>query len=329
MLQWTSQSSAHGHSFHRRVLPLLTFLYWRRVYFALLLCGHTFVWSSYPIDAAQLRIRKELLIQQTDRALATVSGDFEHVTDIAEKGECQIKASVRAKEINVAIVGQFINACSTKLDPNEIRVLSQNGTIPISGVFRIWFPHAARIDDIFSEEFELEPYRDPSPKHAIELHPVVHAADRSFFDTVRAMEKADFKADGVEILSRLLKRKITIEQYESDDGKEFVAIESGGALPNYFHLKAILRSKPIPTEDGLMASIDILDRHRTIATAIRLFSIEGTKVHRALQSMKKNSEFSFWGVTRLDGKKLLKALDDDAGYHIPIPFEFVLLDIHR
>jgi hypothetical protein len=78
-----------------------------------------------------------------------------------------------------------------------------------------------------------------------------------------------------------------------------------------------------------MASIDILDRHRTIATAIRLFSIEGTKVNRALQSMKKNSEFSFWGVTRLDGKKLLKALDDDAGYHIPIPFEFVLLDIHR
>jgi hypothetical protein len=295
----------------------------------LLLCGYTFIWPSTSIEAAQLRIRKEVLVQQTDRALATVTGDFEHVGDIGENGECQLKTSVRAKEINVAIVGEFINACSTKLNPQEIRVLGQNGAIAIAGVFRIWFPHAARIDDIFSEEFELEPYRDAIPKHAVEIHPVVHAADRSFYETVRAMEKADFKADGVEMLSRLLRRKITAEQYQSDEGKEFVAIESGGSLPNYFHLKAILRSKPIPTEDGFMASIDILDRHRTIASGVRLFSIEGTKGNRALQSMKKNSEFSFWGITRLDGKKLLKALDEDAGYHIPIPFEFVVLDIHK
>ena len=244
MLQWTSQSSAHGHSFHRRVLPLLTFLYWRRVYFALLLCGHTFVWSSYPIDAAQLRIRKELLIQQTDRALATVSGDFEHVTDIAEKGECQIKASVRAKEINVAIVGQFINACSTKLDPNEIRVLSQNGTIPISGVFRIWFPHAARIDDIFSEEFELEPYRDPSPKHAIELHPVVHAADRSFFDTVRAMEKADFKADGVEILSVSSSERSPSNSTRATTARSLSPLRAAGRFPTIFISKPFFDQNP-------------------------------------------------------------------------------------
>jgi hypothetical protein len=310
-------------------LPPLTLPQWRLWCLTLLLCWQTFVWSPHSIDAAQLRIRKELLIQQTDRALVTVTGDFEHVRDIAEKGECQLKASVRAKEINVAIVGEFINACSTKLDPQDIRVLSQHGAIPIVGVFRIWFPHAARIDDIFSEEFELEPYRDANPKHAIEIHPVVRAAGSSFYETVRAMEEADFKADGVETFYRLLKRKITIEQYAADDGEEFVAIESGGALPNYFHLKAILRSKPIPTEDGLMASIDILDRRRTIATAIRLFSIDGTKGNRALQSMKKNSEFSFWGVTRMDGKKLLKALDEDGGYHISIPFEFVVLDIHK
>ena len=330
MLQWGTRSENHDrHPFDRRVLPFLSSVTRLAWCVSLFLWGHTLVWPSAPTEAAQLRIRKEILIQQTDRALATVTGHFEHVGDIAEKGECQLHASVRAKEINVAIVGEFINACSTKLDAQEIRLLSQNGAIPIAGVFRIWFPHAARIDDIFSEEFELEPYRDASPKHAVEIHPVVHAADRSFYETVRAMEKADFKADGVEMLYRLMKRKITAEQYQGDDGKEFVAIESGGALPNYFHLKAILRSKPIPTEDGFMASIDILDRHRTIASGIRLFSIDGTKGNRALQSMKKNSEFSFWGITRLDGKKLLKVLDEDAGYHVPIPFEFVVLDIHK
>jgi hypothetical protein len=60
-----------------------------------------------------------------------------------------------------------------------------------------------------------------------------------------------------------------------------------------------------------------------------VFTIGGTKANDSLKSLKRNAEFSFWGITRLDGKKALKALEDDAGYHIPIPLEFVLLDIHK
>jgi len=280
-------------------------------------------------DSAQLRIRKELLIQQSDRALITVTGRIESVETVPEKEDCSVQASIRGTEIRVAVVGEWINACSTKLELNEITALSENGPVPIEGVFRICFERAGGKDDVLSEELERGPSSDSHPKHAIEIDPVVLVGQRQFYDTVRAMEWFDFNVHGTPALHRLLKRKVTIDGYESDDGTPYVAIESGGSLPNHFQLKAVLKSKPMKTEDGYSASIDIMDKQKTIASGIRIFTIGGTKANDSLKSLKRNAEFSFWGITRLDGKKALRALEDDAGYHIPIPLEFVLLDIHK
>ena len=280
-------------------------------------------------DGAQLRLRKELLIRQSDRALITVTGRVEYVETVPEQEDCSLQASVRVAEIRVAVVGEWINACSTKLEPTEIAALTENGEVPIEGVFRIWFEWAGGKDDVLSEENEVGPYSDANPKHAIEIDPVVLVGQRQFYDTVRAMEWFDFNVHGMPALQRLLKRKVTIDGYDADDGTSYVAIESGGSLPNHFQLKAVLKSRPMKTEDGYSAVIDIMDKQKTVAPGIRVFTIGGTKANDSLKSLKRNAEFSFWGITRLDGKKALKALEDDAGYHIPIPLEFVLLDIHK
>jgi hypothetical protein len=280
-------------------------------------------------DGAQLRLRKELLIRQSDRALITVTGRVEYVETVPEQEDCSLQASVRVAEIRVAVVGEWINACSTKLEPTEIAALTENGEVPIEGVFRIWFEWAGGKDDVLSEENEVGPYSDANPKHAIEIDPVVLVGQRQFYDTVRAMEWFDFNVHGMPALQRLLKRKVTIDGYDADDGTSYVAIESGGSLPNHFQLKAVLKSRPTKTEDGYSAVIDIMDKQKTVAPGIRVFTIGGTKANDSLKSLKRNAEFSFWGITRLDGKKALKALEDDAGYHIPIPLEFVLLDIHK
>ena len=285
--------------------------------------------SMHAAHGAELRIRKELLIRQSDRALINVIGRVEFVETIPDKGDCQLQASIRVEDIRVAVVGEWINACSTKLEPNEIAALAENGDVSIDGVFRIWFERAGNKDDVLSEEDGVEPYTDSNPKHAIEIDPVVLVGERQFYETVCAMEWFDFNVHGMPALQRLLKRKVTIEGYEADDGTPYVAIESGGSPPNHFQLKAVLRSRPVKTEDGYTAVIDIQDKQKTMASGIRIFSIGGTKANDALKSLKKNAEFSFWGITRLDGKKALRALEDDAGYHIPIPLEFVLLDIHK
>ncbi|MER3423141.1 MAG: hypothetical protein C4293_07825 [Nitrospiraceae bacterium] len=68
-----------------------------------------------PAGAARLRIRKELLAKQSDQALINVTGHFEHIQEITEKKDCKFQVSLRANEINVAVVGAFINACSRNL----------------------------------------------------------------------------------------------------------------------------------------------------------------------------------------------------------------------
>ncbi len=304
-------------------------LRWLGSFLCLLLVSWFTAGPTGAAHSAQLRIRKELLVQQSDRALINVTGRVEYVDTISEKEDCAIQASIRVSEIKVAVVGEWINACSTKLEPNEIVALAENGEVPIEGVFRIWFERVGGKDEVLSEEKELEAYTDANPKHAVEIDPVVLVAQRQFYDSVRAMEWFDFDVHGPPAFQRLLKRKITIESYEPDDGTPYVSIESGGSLPNHFQLKAVLRSRPTKTEDGYTALIDILDKQKTVVSGIRIFSIGGTKANDSLKSLKKNAEFSFWGITRIDGKKALKAMEDDAGYHIPIPLEFVLLDIHK
>ncbi|WP_447978991.1 hypothetical protein [Candidatus Nitrospira bockiana] len=280
-------------------------------------------------DAAQLRIRKDLVVQQADRSLVNATGRVERISEIAEKGDCELVATLRVNEIKLPVVGEFINACSTRLDPHAIQAQSEHGDVPIDGVFRIWFEFPGGRDDVFSEEHQMVETTDAQGRHAVEIHPVVRLGAQAFHDTIRAMEWVDFKAHGVPAFQRLIKRKVTIEEYTAEDGTEYVAIESKGALPNYFHLKAVLRGQAKRTPDGLWAVVDIMDKHKPLASGVRLFSIAGTKADEMLKSMKKNAEFSFWGITRFDGRKILKIVDEDSGYHIPIPLEFVLLDIHR
>jgi hypothetical protein len=229
----------------------------------------------------------------------------------------------------VAVVGEWINACSTKLEPTEIAALTENGEVPIEGVFRIWFEWAGGKDDVLSEENEVGPYSDSNPKHAIEIDPVVLVGQRQFYDTVRAMEWFDFNVHGMPALQRLLKRKVTIDGYDADDGTSYVAIESGGSLPNHFQLK----SRPEVETDEDRGRLLGRDRYHGQAEdrcawhpGVHDRRYEG---QRFAQKLEEECEFSFWGITRLDGKKALKALEDDAGYHIPIPLEFVLLDIHK
>lgn len=282
-----------------------------------------------PADAAQLRLRKDVLVQQSDRALISVTGRFEHVEPIPEKGDCELRTAVHANELKVPLVAEFINACSTRLEPMEIKSLSQDGDVHINGVFRIWFEHAGGKDDVLSEEQDPILYETANPKHAVEIHPVIRVGTRNFVESVRAMEWVDFTTYSTAALHRVLKKKATIEEYEADDGTPYVLIESSGSLPTYFHLKAVLRSKPVKTEDGHSAIVDVLDKHRVIAAGFRVFTVEGTKANDALKGLRVKSDFSFWGITRLDGKKALKILDEDTGYHVPVPVEFILLDIHR
>jgi len=294
------------------------------------------LWLS-PAEAAELRVRKELLIQQADRALITATGRFDHVKDTVNtlQADCDLHAPVRVHEIRVAVVAEFMNACSTALDPEQVKGFTRDADGQIEGVFRVWFEHPGKKDEILTEEEPLAPYRSSNPPHAVEIHPVVRvrvrATEYTFFDVIRAIEKDGqvYKAKGTAALRALVKRKVTVQEFDGSDGEEYVSIESGCCLPNYFRLQAVLRSTPKKTNDGHWALMDIMDGQTPVARGIRLFSIEGTKADAALKGLKMNARFSFWVITRLDLSKVLKAADEGGGEPVRLPFEFVLLAIEE
>lgn len=288
------------------------------------------LWFS-TAEPAELRIRKELVAKQADRALITVSGQFDHVKNSVNSLEkdCDLHAPVRAKEIMVAVVGEFMNACSTGLAPGEVRELTSTADAQIEGVFRIWFEHPGKKDEVLTEEEEVPPYKNANPPHAVEIHPITRVGNREFYDTVRAIEKGgrQYKAKGPSQLRTLMKRKVMVQEFDGQDGEAYVSIDSGCCLANYFLLQAILRSAPDGTPDGHSGAVDVMDGQKVVAKGIRVFSIEKTAADTAFKALKKNRKFSFWGITRIDGAKLLKAIDDDGGDPISIPVEFVILAI--
>ena len=103
-------------------------------------------WSVLVVDAAELRLRKELVEQQANRALITVTATFQQVKNTVNSldKDCDLHAPLRAEEIRVAVVGEFMNACSTGLAPVEVRKWTANGALKIEGVFRIWLEHPVR-----------------------------------------------------------------------------------------------------------------------------------------------------------------------------------------
>lgn len=294
------------------------------------------VWTcagGIPAEGSDLRLRKALVTRQSDRALAVTHGLFDHVKDRVNylEDDCDLHAPVRVDEIKVAVVGEFMNACSTGVKPAEVKDLTKDSPAEITGVFRIWFEHPGKKDEILTEEEPLAPYKTSNPAHAVEIHPIVRAAGQDFFAAIGPIEYDGklYKAKGPKQLRTLLKRRVTIQEFDGEDGELYVSIESGCCLPNYFRLDAVLASSPKKTADGYSATVDITSGGTPIAQGLRVFSIEGTNANVAFKALKKKSKLTFWGITRMDGKKILQAAEDNPGESRPIPVEFVLLAIEK
>jgi len=122
------------------------------------------LWLS-PAEPAELRVRKELLIKQADRALITATGRFDHVKETVNslQADCDLHAPVRVHEIKVAVVGEFMNACSTPLDPEQVKQWTKEADGQIEGVFRVWFEHPGKKDEILTEEEPLAPLQELQP----------------------------------------------------------------------------------------------------------------------------------------------------------------------
>lgn len=130
-------------------------------------------------------------------------------------------------------------------------------------------------------------------------------------------------------LQTLIKRKVTIQEFDGEDGEEYVSIESGCCRANYFKLSAVLASTPKKIDDGFMAFADILSGQKVVAPGLRLFSIDGTQANTTFKTLKKNAKLSFWAITRMNGTRILQILEDNPGESTRVPVEFVLLDVQK
>lgn len=282
-------------------------------------------------NASELRIRKELLEKQADRALITVKGRFDHVKDTVNSLEkdCDLHAPIRAQKIRLAIVGEFMNACSKGIKPAEVRQLTKTTAVEIEGVFRVWFEHAGKKDEVLTEEEPLAAYTSPNPPHAVEIHPIVRVGQKKFFHTIGPIEKEGrfYRAKTAKTLAAYLKRKITLQEFLGSDGEEYVSIESGGSLPNYFRLNAELASAPKQTADGHEALVDVLDGDQPVTRSLRVMSIAGTAADADFNGLSKGKQFTFWGISRLNLQKVLDALEESPGEPIAIPIELVILAV--
>ncbi len=302
-----------------------------RILAALLLTWATFAPSS--THASELRLRKDLVTRQADRVLIVAHGRFDHVKDTVNSltQDCDLHAPVRVDEIKVAVVSEFMNACSTGLQPDQVRAFTENGPAEIAGVFRIWFEHPGKKDQVLSEEDTLAPYTSSNPPHAIQIHPIVRAGGQSFTAAIAPVEKdgKQFKAKGAPQLQTLLKRKITVQEFDGEDGDPYISIDSGCCLPNYFKLTAVLTSAPTKIDDGHSALANITSGQTVVASSLRLLSIDGTQADATFKTLKKNATLTFWGITRMNGAKILQLAEQSSAEPVKIPVEFVLFDVQK
>src|SRR5574341_698414 len=279
-------------------------------------------------EPSELWIRKSILSHQQNRALISVTGHFDHLAKQVHSlaDDCDLHARIRTKEIRVPVVGEFMNACIIDLVPDSVASWTKNSDKEIEGVFRIWFEHAGKVDEVLSEEDNLAPYKNSNPDHTVEIQPITKVGSKTFTNSIGSIRLGDqtYRAKGVKQLESLKKRKITVYEADGTDGDVYVSISSGCCLPNYFLLTAVLKEAPTETGDGHLATIDIKSGNKTVAKGIRLFSIKGTNADNLLMDLEISKKFTFWGITRMDLSGVLELVESGDGEQVNLPFEFVL-----
>ena len=234
----------------------------------------------------------------------------------------------RANEIRLPLVAEIVNA---KLEPDALKLLTTTKpgqTVPVTGVWRIWFEHLGKEEQVQGADVEVPSTSNPA--HLFELHPLTRFGSADLATSFVPIQ--NYQAyDAPTAFGFYEKNEATLQANDTA-----VLIAAGEGKYNYVELVAELAGPIVKTQDGgSMVLADVFgteDGETPLTEAPRrmVFAPGGADSPAAhLQGLGKGDRLHLLAIPRVNLAEVSELLKTSHGEEVSVnlPYEMIVVGV--
>jgi hypothetical protein len=234
-----------------------------------------------------------------------------------------IHMSGRADEVGLPMVAEIVNARKESAALTLLKATAQGTTVPVKGVWRIWFEHLGKEDQVQGNAVDVPDTSNPA--HLFEIHPITQFGDDAVLDGfVQIPGYTAYPAH------------VAFPFYEKDpatistsDGS--VTITSGEGKYNYAEFVIELAGAvQADGDDGLFVLANVYDtsdeEEAVTKDARRMVFVKGTDPGTQVLTKSKGDRMHVLGIPRVNLSEAM-AMATEESTPTNLPYEMIIVAV--
>jgi hypothetical protein len=293
------------------------------------------------VQAETLTLNADFVKQNKNRATIAIQFELDaHLESphrIGRSGDDgDIHMAGRAPEVQLPMVVEIMNA---GLDAQSASVdlmnqTSSGQTIPVTGVWRIWFEHPSPGDQTQGDAVDVP--QDSNPDHVFEIHPITRFGNQDIANTsFLPIDKPSAAAHDVPEDYQAYPASKAFAAYESLQATISVsdtAISITAKKAGYNYTEFLLEpvGQPMPGDDGtfVLANVyDVSDAETPVTAAPRrMVFVSNTQPEAALKKLGSGQMLHVLGIPRVNLAEVAAVSGSDR-VEMALPYEMIVVAV--
>ncbi|HLM82915.1 MAG TPA: hypothetical protein VK302_20120 [Terriglobales bacterium] len=229
----------------------------------------------------------------------------------------------RADEVGLPLVAEIVNARKEQAALTLLKTTAEGKRLPVKGVWRIWFEHLGKEDQIQGNPVDVPDSSNPA--HLFEIHPITQFGDDPVLDAFTAIP--GYTAYPAHVAFPFYEKdQATIS---AADGS--VTITSGEGKYNYAEFVIELAGAvQADGDDGLFVLANVFDtsnEEEAITRDVRrMVFVKGTEAATRVQTMSKGDRMHVLGIPRVNLSEVAEMATEQST-QTRLPYEMIIVAI--
>lgn len=234
-----------------------------------------------------------------------------------------IHMSGRADEVGLPMVAEIVNARKESAALTLLKATAQGAKVPVKGVWRIWFEHLGKEDQVQGNEVDVPDTSNPA--HLFEIHPITQFGDDSVLDGFVEIPKYT-----------AYPAHIAFPFYEKDPATistsgGSVTIAAGEGKYNYAEFVIELAGAvQTDIDDGLFVLANVYDtsnEEETVTKDVRrMVFVKGTDPGTQVLTKSKGDRMHVLGIPRVNLSEVMATATEEATSS-NLPYEMIIVAV--
>lgn len=230
----------------------------------------------------------------------------------------------RADEVGLPLVAEIVNARQAQNAMDRLKTTAPGTQVPVNGVWRIWFEHLGKEDQIQGNPVDVPDTSNPA--HLFEIHPITKFGEDAVFDSF--VDIPGYTAYPAHVAFPFYeKAKATI----SASGGS-VTITSGAGKYNYAEFVIELAGAVQEVDDGLFVLANVFDteddEQAVTQDARRMVFVKDTRPACEVRKLSTGGRIHVLGIPRVNLSEVAAIATEEAAT-TRLPYEMIIVALQQ